>query len=48
MWASDGPFQVVDGHQYEPSINLIKNADFLSAGDKDWLLRRTAERVFYS
>ena len=48
MWASDGPFQVVSGHQYEPSINLIKNADFLSAGDKEWLLRRTAERVFYS
>lgn len=48
MWASDGPFQVVDGHEYAPSFNLIKNADFLSAGDKDWLLRRTAERVFFS
>ncbi len=48
MWASDGPFQVVDGHEYAPSFNLIKEADFLSAGDKDWLLRRTAESVFYS
>ncbi len=48
MWASDGPFQVVNGHEYAPSFQLIKNADFLSDGDKDWLLRRTAERVFYS
>ena len=48
MWASDGPFQVVDNHEYAPSFNLIKQADFLSDGDKDWLLRRTAERVFYS
>jgi len=48
MWASDGPFQVVGGHEYAPSFNLIKDADFLSDGDKDWLLRRTAESVFYS
>ncbi len=48
MWASDGPFQVVGGHQYAPSFNLIQDADFLSDGDKEWLLRRTAERVFYS
>lgn len=47
MWASDGPFQVVNGHEYAPSIDLIKNADFLSAGDKDLLLRGTAERVFF-
>ena len=47
MWASDGPFQVVEGHHYAPSIDLIKNADFLSAGDRDWLLRGTANRVFF-
>jgi predicted TIM-barrel fold metal-dependent hydrolase len=47
MWASDGPFQVVEGHEYAPSIDLIKQADFLSAGDKDLLLRGTAERVFF-
>jgi predicted TIM-barrel fold metal-dependent hydrolase len=47
MWASDGPFQVVKGHEYAPSIDLIKQADFLSASDKDLLLRGTAERVFF-
>ncbi len=48
MWASDGPFQVVDGHHYGPSIDLVKEADFLSAGDKAWLLQKTAEKVFFS
>lgn len=48
MWASDCPFQVVDGHEYEPSIDLIKSgmAD-LSKGDRQWLLRKTAEGVFF-
>ncbi len=49
MWASDGPFQVMNGHAYRESIDLIgKRLDFLSAGDRDWLLRKTAERVFFS
>ena len=48
MWASDGPFQVVGGHHYGPSIDLVKKADFLSDGDKAWLLRKTAEKVFFS
>ncbi|MCA9177363.1 MAG: amidohydrolase [Planctomycetales bacterium] len=47
MWASDCPFQVVDGHAYKPSIDLIKQMT-LSDGDRDWLLRRTAEKVFFS
>ena len=48
MWASDGPFQVVDGHEYGPSIDLIKEkADFLSDGDRSWLLAKTAEKIFY-
>lgn len=49
MWASDGPFQVVDGHEYEPSIDLIKSGlDYLTDSDRQWLLRKTAERVFFS
>jgi predicted TIM-barrel fold metal-dependent hydrolase len=48
MWASDGPFQVVGGHEYGPSIDLIKEkADFLSDGDRAWLLAKTAEKIFY-
>ena len=49
MWASDCPFQVMDGHTYRDSIELIRRRiDFISAADRDWLLRKTAERVFFS
>lgn len=48
MWATDCPFQVVD-HTYKQSIDLIKDGlDFLKADDKEWLLRKTAEKVFFS
>ncbi|MGE3315100.1 MAG: amidohydrolase [Planctomycetaceae bacterium] len=48
MWATDCPYQVVGGHHYKPSIDLINEGlDFLSADDKDWILRRTAEKVFF-
>ena len=48
MWASDCPFQVEEGHTYEASIALIRDRlDFLSAEDKEWLLRKTAEKVFF-
>lgn len=48
MWATDCPFQATAGHGYEASIDLIKKGlDFLSAADKEWLLRKTAERVFF-
>jgi predicted TIM-barrel fold metal-dependent hydrolase len=47
MWASDCPFQV-DNEKYEDSIALVRDRlDFLSASDKEWLLRKTAERVFF-
>lgn len=49
MWASDCPYQVQGKHNYESSIALIRDRiDFLSAGDKEWLLRKTAEKVFFS
>lgn len=49
MWATDSPFQVVNGHTYKGSIDLIKSGlDFLSNDDKQWLLRKTAESVFFS
>jgi predicted TIM-barrel fold metal-dependent hydrolase len=48
MWESDCPFQVVGGHTYKDSIELIKSRlKFLSAGDRDWLLRKTAEKFFF-
>lgn len=49
MWASDCPYQVQDGHTYADSIALIRDRlDFLTAEDKEWMLRKTAERVFFS
>jgi len=49
MWASDCPFQVDPGHNYHDSIALIRDRlDFLSSSDKAWMLRKTAEKVFFS
>jgi predicted TIM-barrel fold metal-dependent hydrolase len=48
MWATDCPFQIVE-HSYQQSIDLIRHGlDFLTAADKEWLLRKTAEAVFFS
>ena len=49
MWASDCPFQVQGEHTYAASIALVRDApsDLLSDGDKHWLLRGTAEKVFF-
>ena len=49
MWASDCPYQLLKGNNYHESIGLIKDRmPSLSAEDKDWMLRRTAEKVFWS
>jgi predicted TIM-barrel fold metal-dependent hydrolase len=48
MWASDNPYQVQPPHRYVDSLSLIRDRiDGLSDGDKEDLLRRTAERVFF-
>lgn len=47
MWGTDCPYQVVD-QTYQQSIDLIQRGlEFLSAADKEWLLTKTAERVFF-
>ena len=49
MWASDCPFQVQGEHTYADSVALIRDRlDFLTAGDKEWMLRKTAETVFFT
>lgn len=49
MWASDCPFQVDPGHNYHDSIALIRDRlDFLTPQDKAWMLRGTAEKVFFA
>lgn len=48
MWASDCPFQVESGHQYQPSLDLIRNMTGLSQDERDWVLGRTAEETFFA
>ena len=49
MWATDCPYQVQRGHTYADSVALIRDRlDFLSATDRDWMLRGTAEKVFFA
>jgi predicted TIM-barrel fold metal-dependent hydrolase len=49
MWASDSPFQVANGHSYEPSIALVREGlSFLSPEDRDWVLGRTAASEFFA
>jgi predicted TIM-barrel fold metal-dependent hydrolase len=49
MWATDCPFQVQSGRTYRDSIELVRSRlDFLSDDDRQWLLRKTAERVFFN
>lgn len=49
MWGSDCPYQLVEGQTYQDSIAVVRDRlDDLSEGDRDWLLRRTAEKVYFS
>jgi predicted TIM-barrel fold metal-dependent hydrolase len=48
MWATDCPYQVNPGHTYADSVALVRDKlEFLSAEDKEWLLRKTAEKVYF-
>jgi predicted TIM-barrel fold metal-dependent hydrolase len=48
MWASDSPYQVQPPNNYGASIALIRDLlNGISAGDREWLLRKTAEHVFF-
>ncbi len=49
MWATDCPYQVAKGHTYKSSVALIRDRlDLLSAEDKEWMLHKTAEKVFFA
>lgn len=48
MWASDSPYQVANGHNYHDSIALVRDhLQFVSADERMWLLRGTAEKVYF-
>jgi predicted TIM-barrel fold metal-dependent hydrolase len=49
MWATDCPYQVQEGHTYRGSIELVEQRlDFLTADDRQWLLRKTAAEFFFT
>jgi predicted TIM-barrel fold metal-dependent hydrolase len=49
MWGSDCPYQLASPHTYRASIALIRDRlDGVSEDDREWLLRKTAERVFFT
>ncbi len=48
MWASDSPYQVQGANTYKASIALVRDRlDSLSKQDREWLLAKTAEAVFF-
>lgn len=48
MWASDSPYQLDPPNTYASSISLVRDKlDFVSQVDRQWLLRKTAEKVFF-
>jgi predicted TIM-barrel fold metal-dependent hydrolase len=48
MWATDCPFQAMNGHTYKDSLELIsERLDFLTEGDREWILRKSAEKIFF-
>jgi predicted TIM-barrel fold metal-dependent hydrolase len=48
LWGSDCPFQIVN-EPYEASIAVIRDRlSFLSPKDREWILYRTAEELFFS
>ena len=48
MWASDAPYQIEGNHGYGPSLALLRERVNLSPGDRDWLLRKCAEQVYFA
>lgn len=48
MWGSDVPFQAEAPHTYAGSVELVRDRlDFLAPADAEWLLAKTAEKVFF-
>jgi predicted TIM-barrel fold metal-dependent hydrolase len=48
MWGSDSPYQLAEGQGYRASISLIRDRLDVTVADREWLLRKTAERVYFS
>ncbi|MCA9052638.1 MAG: amidohydrolase [Planctomycetaceae bacterium] len=48
MWATDSPYQLTPPNSYAASLELVRDRlEFLSETDREHLLRKTAEKVFF-
>ena len=48
MWASDAPYQLLENNSYAASVALVRDRlDFISKEDRLWILRKTAEKVYW-
>jgi len=49
MWASDCPYQLDGVNSYRASLDLIRHRlEFLTEEDRNWLLRDTANNVYFA
>jgi predicted TIM-barrel fold metal-dependent hydrolase len=47
MWGSDLPFQVQPPYTYTESLDFVLGLTSLRMEEKEWILRRTAEKIFF-
>ncbi len=48
MWGSDSPYQIQGDNSYKASISLVRDRmDFLTKQEREWLLAKSAEKVFF-
>jgi predicted TIM-barrel fold metal-dependent hydrolase len=47
MWGSDCPYQLNESNNYQSSLTFMNSIDYLSDGDRLWLMKKTAEKVFF-
>ncbi len=49
MWGSDSPYQLTAPNTYGDSLALVRDKiSFWTADERDWVLRKTAEQVYFS
>jgi predicted TIM-barrel fold metal-dependent hydrolase len=46
MWGTDCPYQINADNNYESSVAFMKSVD-LSVSDREWVMKKTAEKVFF-
>lgn len=47
MWGTDCPYQINEENSYASSLTFMDSIDYLSKSDRQWLMKKTAEKVFF-